>query len=46
MPVYNDISQEDVSSVEMKKRTKEMKIRVAKVIYEPLLVGLHCFGFR
>ena len=33
MPVYDDNSQEDASSVEMKKRTKEMKIRVAKVIY-------------
>lgn len=33
MSVYNDISQDDASSVEMKKKTKEMKIRVAKVIF-------------
>lgn len=32
MPVYDDISQEDSSTVEMKKRTKEMKLRVAKVL--------------
>ena len=38
MPVYDDISQEDVSSVEMKKKTKEMKMRVAKVIYFFFLV--------
>lgn len=38
MPVYDNIVQEDGSSAEMKKRTKEMKIRVAKVIYEPLLI--------
>lgn len=37
MPVYNDISQEDASSVEMKKKTKEMKMRVAKVIYKSVL---------
>lgn len=34
MSVYNNISQEDASSVEMKKKTKEMKIRVAKVIFD------------
>lgn len=33
MSVYNDMSQDDASSVEMKKKTKEMKIRVAKVIF-------------
>lgn len=38
MPVYDNIVQEDGSSAEMKKRTKEMKTRVAKVIYEPLLI--------
>ena len=32
MSVYNNNSQEDASSVEMKKKTKEMKIRLAKVI--------------
>ena len=31
MPVYDDVIQEDGSSVEMKKRTKDMKTRVAKV---------------
>lgn len=45
MSVYDDISQEDSSSVEMKKRTKEMKIRVAKVIFEASLASiiLCCF---
>ena len=33
MSVYNDMSQDDASSVEMKKKTEEMKIRVAKVIF-------------
>ena len=31
MPVYDDVIQEDGLSVEMKKRTKDMKTRVAKV---------------
>lgn len=37
MSNYDDILQEDASSVEMKKRTKEMKIRVAKVIFKTSL---------
>ena len=45
MPVYDDNSQEDASSVEMKKRTKEMKIRVAKVIYIFCLTALS-FAFQ
>lgn len=39
MSVYDDILQEDASSVEMKKKTKEMKIRVAKVIF---ITFLYC----
>ena len=38
MSVYDDVFQEDSSSVEMKRKTKEMKIRVAKVIFISSLI--------